>query len=66
VLIFTNIGYYLLKKYNVGHVLFYIDFAIVILNIAGNVAWGLESSYRGGYDSLMVSPNNCGSTGADV
>lgn len=65
-LIFTNIGYYLLKKYNVGHVLFYIDFAIVILNIAGNVAWGLESSYRGGYDSLMASPNNCGSTGADV
>ena len=42
VLIFTNLGYYMIKKYNVGHVLFYIDFALVLLNMIGNIAWGIE------------------------
>lgn len=56
-----------MKKYNVGHILFYIDFAIVLLNILGNLAWGLETGYReDGYKSLMASPNLCGKYAADV
>ena len=49
-------GYYYLKKYNIGHALFYIDFALVILNIAGNIAWGVENSDRQSYAYLMKPP----------
>lgn len=42
VLVFTVLGYYFLDKYKIGHVLFYIDFAIVVLNMAGNIALGVE------------------------
>ncbi|CAD8197010.1 unnamed protein product [Paramecium octaurelia] len=65
VLIFTNIGYYYLKKYNIGHALFYIDFALVLLNIAGNLAWGIETSDRHGYKYLMNPPPSCNNTKTD-
>lgn len=51
-LTFTNLGYYYLKKYKFGHVIFYIDFGIVILNIFGNIAWGVENSNRYGFLAL--------------
>ncbi|CAK88146.1 unnamed protein product (macronuclear) [Paramecium tetraurelia] len=60
VLTFTNYGYRLLKKYNIGHIIFYIDFAIVILNIMGNIAWGIENGYRDGFHSLEQQPSTCG------
>lgn len=45
-LTFTNYGYYLLKKYNLGHVIFYIDFGLVVLNIIANIVWGIENGSR--------------------
>ncbi|CAD8114990.1 unnamed protein product [Paramecium sonneborni] len=59
VLIFTNLGYYYLKKYNIAHALFYIDFALVLLNIAGNLAWGIETSERHNYQYLQQPPKMC-------
>ncbi|CAK58421.1 unnamed protein product (macronuclear) [Paramecium tetraurelia] len=59
VLIFTNLGYYVIKKYNVGHVLFYIDFALVLLNMIANIAQGIEQSERFSYHSLVYNPQSC-------
>ncbi|CAD8102383.1 unnamed protein product [Paramecium primaurelia] len=60
VLIFTNLGYYYISKYKIGHILFYIDFAIVVLNIAGNIAWGIEQEDRQGFFSIVSISNTCG------
>ena len=49
---FTNYGYKLIEKYKIGHVIFYIDFGIVALNIIGNIVWGIENGYRDGFRSL--------------
>lgn len=38
-----------MRKYNIGHIIFYIDFGIVALNIIGNIAWGVENSKRWGF-----------------
>ncbi|CAD8204017.1 unnamed protein product [Paramecium octaurelia] len=59
VLTFTNLGYYYLKKYKFGHIIFYIDFGIVILNICGNIAWGIENSSRYGFVALEQQPFTC-------
>ncbi|CAD8102386.1 unnamed protein product [Paramecium primaurelia] len=59
VLTFTNLGYYYLKKYKFGHIIFYIDFGIVILNIFGNIAWGVENSNRYGFVALEQQPFTC-------
>lgn len=57
-------GYHYLKKYSIAHILFYIDFAIVLLNIGGNLAWGIEQGYRDpdGYESVMKAPITCASS----
>ncbi|CAD8204027.1 unnamed protein product [Paramecium octaurelia] len=59
VLIFTNLGYYYINKYKIGHILFYIDFAIVVLNIAGNIAWGVQSNHRSGFNSIVDINQSC-------
>ncbi|CAD8196723.1 unnamed protein product [Paramecium pentaurelia] len=59
VLVFTNLGYYYINKYKMGHILFYIDFAIVVLNIAGNIAWGIEQEDRQGFYSIVNIQNSC-------
>ncbi|CAD8196992.1 unnamed protein product [Paramecium octaurelia] len=59
VLVFTNLGYYYINKYKIGHILFYIDFAIVVLNIAGNIAWGIEQNDRWGFYSIVNISNTC-------
>ncbi|CAD8144664.1 unnamed protein product [Paramecium octaurelia] len=60
VLTFTNYGYKLLQRYNIGHIIFYIDFGIVVLNIIGNIVWGVENGYRDGFRSLEQQPSTCG------
>ncbi|CAK88144.1 unnamed protein product (macronuclear) [Paramecium tetraurelia] len=59
VLIFTNLGFYMIKKYNIEHIVFYVDFALVLLNMIGNVAWGIEQSERFSYHSLVYNPQSC-------
>ncbi|CAD8144561.1 unnamed protein product [Paramecium pentaurelia] len=60
VLIFTNYSYRLLQRYNVGHINFYIEFLIVVLNIIGNFVWGIENDYRDGFSSFESQPSTCG------
>ncbi|CAD8059519.1 unnamed protein product [Paramecium sonneborni] len=60
VLTFTNFGYKLLQKSNIGHIIFYIDFGIVVLNIIGNIAWGIENAYWDGFRSLEQQLSTCG------
>ncbi|CAD8114964.1 unnamed protein product [Paramecium sonneborni] len=59
VLVFTNLGYYYINKYKIGHVLFYIDFGIVVLNMAGNIAWGIEQNDRLGFTQIVNITNTC-------
>lgn len=59
VLAFTNTGYILMNRRNIGYILFYLDFALVVLNIFGNIAWGIEQGERFGLDSLVSSQSTC-------
>ncbi|CAD8048045.1 unnamed protein product [Paramecium primaurelia] len=59
VLIFTNLGIYMIKKYNIEHIVFYVDFALVLLNMIGNIAWGIQQSERFSYHSLVYNPQSC-------
>lgn len=59
-LTFTNYGYMLLRKYNVGHLIFYIDFGLVALNIIANIVWGVENGSRSGFRALEEQPSTCG------
>lgn len=58
-LAFTNTGYILMNRRNIGYILFYLDFALVVLNILGNIAWGIEQGERFGLDSLVSSQSTC-------